>query len=254
MTARIVVAIGSLVAGLSTSACLKFYDVPVEIPVQAKIDVTRFQRVLVAGFLAGGARAIDPNTETARLLRSQLRTKQELRVIDAEVMSLVDEVDRKRGTPPAGTAPSSEPRIRNEADLKEYENIFSDAEFWKQVAQDYDNPLIVTGSILFIEVSKSGMVTRPQAFVDPLSGQESYRSVQEYSDLKGYALTPKFVFIDGRTGSELYSETYHEEALYPTGQNTPALSSYFELMDKLLPSFLNTLSTQKIRGSRTLLK
>ena len=38
----------------------------------------------------------------------------------------------------------------------------------------------------------------------------------------------------GRTGAQLYSETYHEEALYPSTQNTPALSSYFELMDKVL--------------------
>ena len=37
-------------------------------------------------------------------------------------------------------------------------------------------------------------------------------------------------------------------------QNTPALSSYFELMDKLIPSFLNALSTQKVRGVRVLLK
>jgi hypothetical protein len=36
--------------------------------------------------------------------------------------------------------------------------------------------------------------------------------------------------------------------------NTPALSSYFELMDKLIPSFLNALSTQKVRGTRILLK
>ena len=72
--------------------------------------------------------------------------------------------------------------------------------------------------------------------------------------MKGYSLTPKFVFIDGRTGEQLYTESFHEEALYPEGQNTPALSSYFELMDKLLPGFLNTLSTQKIRGTRILLK
>ena len=78
-------------------------------------------------------------------------------------------------------------------------------------------------------------------------GLEEYRSVRTYTDMKGYALAPKFVFIDGRTGAQLYSETYHEEALYPSTQNTPALSSYFELMDKVLPSFLNTLSSQKIR-------
>ena len=52
----------------------------------------------------------------------------------------------------------------------------------------------------------------------------------------------------------LYSESFHEEALYQESQTTPALSSYFELMDKLLPGFLNTLSSQKIRGTRILLK
>src|SRR5690606_29912801 len=85
-------------------------------------------------------------------------------------------------------------------------------------------------------------------------GLEEYRTVREYTDMRGFALSPTFVFIDGRTGARLYSEAYHEEALYPAGQNTPALSSYFELMDKVLPSFLNTLSTQKIRGTRVLLK
>jgi hypothetical protein len=251
MIARTAAAIASLSLVLTSAACVHFYEVPVEVPIQAKIDITRFQRVLIAGFLAGGVRTIDPNTETARLLRSQLRSKQDLRVIDSDVVSLADEFDKRRNAP--ATAANGEPKIKNEADLKTYEPIFADAEFWKQLGQEYDNPLIVTGSVLFTEVSKSGMVTRPQSYVDP-QGVEQYRSVLQYSDLKGFALTPKFVFIDGRTGAELYSETYHEETLYPAGQNTPALSSYFELMDKLLPSFLNTLSTQKIRGSRTLLK
>ena len=57
-----------------------------------------------------------------------------------------------------------------------------------------------------------------------------------------------------RTGEQLFSEAFSEETYYPTTQNTPALSSYFELMDKLLPGFLNTLSTQKIRGTRFLIK
>ena len=45
-----------------------------------------------------------------------------------------------------------------------------------------------------------------------------------------------------------------EEILYNAQQNTPALSSYFELMDKVIPMFLGTLSTQKIRGTRVLLR
>jgi hypothetical protein len=251
MIGRTAVAIASFSVALVSGACASYYEVPVEIPIQAKIDVTRFERVLVAGFLAGGTRTIDPNTETARLLRSQLRNRQDMRVIEADVIALADEVDRLQNRPPID--PKGEPRIKTDADLKFYEAIFNDVEYWKRLAQEFDNPLIVTGSVMFTEVSKSGMVTRPQMYVDP-QGIEQYRSVPQYADLKGFALTPRFVFIDGRTGTEIYSETYHEEALYPTGQNTPALSSYFELMDKLLPSVLNTLSTQRIRGSRTLLK
>jgi hypothetical protein len=75
-----------------------------------------------------------------------------------------------------------------------------------------------------------------------------------YQEKKGFTLQPKLIYIDGRTGAVLYSETLREEVLYPSQTNTPALSSYFELMDKLIPSFLNTLSTQKIRGTRVLVK
>ena len=111
----------------------------------------------------------------------------------------------------------------------------------------------MTGSVLFTEVQRSGMVSRPRQYTDQM-GRIQYEERREYANQRGYALTPKFVFIDGRTGAQLYSESFHEEALYSEGQNTPALSSYFELMDKMLPGFLNTLSTQKIRGTRFLVK
>jgi hypothetical protein len=71
---------------------------------------------------------------------------------------------------------------------------------------------------------------------------------------KGFMLRPKFVFIDGRTGATIYSETRREEVLYNASQETPALSSYFELMDRIVPDFLGALSTQKIKGTRVLIK
>ena len=52
----------------------------------------------------------------------------------------------------------------------------------------------------------------------------------------------------------LHSENFREEILYNANQTTPALSSYFELMDRLIPSFLSTLSSQKIKGTRILLQ
>ena len=71
---------------------------------------------------------------------------------------------------------------------------------------------------------------------------------------KGFILQPKFVFIDGRTGATIYSESRREEILYNAQQNTPALSSYFELMDRIVPDFLGALSSQRIKGTRVLLK
>ncbi|HVT48246.1 MAG TPA: hypothetical protein VHD57_10700 [Vicinamibacterales bacterium] len=242
---------------LAAAGCASFVEIPVEIPIQSKFDVSAFQRVLIAGFLPAGSKSIDPNTETARLLRSQLRSKQDLRVIDSDAISLVDAVNQQRTG--AGTAAPSTPGAAKAAVLPDaqtlasYQGIFKDAGFWKKIGDEYDHPLIVTGSVVFDEITKSGEVSRPQAYRDA-EGHEQYRSVRQVQNMKGYSLSPTFIFIDGRTGEQLYTETYHEEALYPPDQNTPALSSYFELMDKLLPSFLNTLSTQKIRGTRVLLK
>jgi len=264
------VAVASVGLVIGASGCVSFYEIPVEIPLQAKIDVANFQRVLVFGFLSGGSNAIDPNTETARLLRSQLRSKQDLKVIDSDVVSLIDEVDRQRGTGPAPGATSApkpagapgepstpgaknEPRIKTDKDLQEYQSIFDDKDYWKAIGERYQSPLIITGTVMFTEMSKSGMVSRPQQYIDS-TGITRYQEVHEWADLKGYALDSKFIFIDGRTGEQLYTEPVHEESLYPSTQSTPALSSYFELMDKVLPSFLNTLSTQKIRGTRILIK
>jgi hypothetical protein len=253
MTARIAAALVSGSVALGLIGCTGLYEIPVETPIQAKIDVSNFQRVLVAGFVGGGSKTVDTNTETARLLRSQLRSKQNLRVIDADALSLTEEVDKRLGRLPTTAKPGDEPEIKDEKDLASYEAIFTDTAFWKNIGDQYQGPLIVTGSIVFNEISRSGVVSQPVSRIDQ-DGREQYQTVRTFSDLKGFAISPKFIFIDGRTGAQLHTESYNEESLYPTTQNTPALSSYFELMDKLLPSFLNTMSSQRIRGSRVLLK
>src|SRR3970040_1550482 len=89
MIARPVRALSSLVAVLLAVACTNSFEIPIETPIRPKLEVAAFQRVLVAGFIAGGTEDVDGNLETTRLLRSQLRTKSELRVIDAGVLPLV---------------------------------------------------------------------------------------------------------------------------------------------------------------------
>lgn len=251
MTVRSAAAIASLSLALAVSAaCVSFYEIGIETPINAKLDTTPFQRVLVLGFVSGGSKDVDVNSETVRLLRSQLRTKSNLKVIDSDVVSLVDVVDKMKGN--VGNQPEAG-AVKSEEDLENYESIFADVAYWKKLGEEYQNPLIVTGVVYFSDINKSGIVERPTETYDAL-GKRTVVSVRQWMDRKGYAIAPKFIFIDGRTGAQLYSDSYREETLYSSTQNTPALSSYFELMDRLVPGFLNTLSSQKIKSTRILLK
>ena len=318
-------ALASLIVLIAAAGCASFYEIPIETPIQPKMDVTPFTRVLVAGFIGGGTDDVDANLETVRLLRSQLRSKSTLRVIEAEVLPLEEIARDQAKAAPAGGGPSPsgnsspssdsassgsassgsassagsagtpidiapvEPlsasgsaasaqspaptpappegqqapappagvqddgKIRNEKDLERYQAIFNDAEFWKKLGEEHQNPLIVTGTVLFTNTQTSGFVTTNREIIDPL-GRRVVQPYRVYMERKGFIIEPRFIFIDGRTGNVLYSDRFHEEILYPAQQNTPALSSYFELMDRLIPSFLGSLSTQRIRGTRVLLK
>src|SRR4029450_2520519 len=91
MTApRNVAAVASILVLCAAIGGTNFYEIPIETPIQPKMDVTPFTRVLVAGFISGGTDDVDGNLETVRLLRSQLRSKSNLRVIEAEVLPLAD--------------------------------------------------------------------------------------------------------------------------------------------------------------------
>ena len=258
MTARTALRIASSVSvAIVLAGCTTFYEVPIETPIQPKLDVSSFQRVLIAGFISGGSDEVDANLETVRLLRSQLRTKSQLRVIEADVLPLTSVAnDQPRGDEGTQTAdgPAALPeRIRDEKDLQSYERVFANVDYWKRIGEEFQNPLIVTGTVLFVPHQRSGFVTSEREVYDRF-GRRSVVPVRTYMERKGFILRPKFVFIDGRTGTTLYAESYREEILYNAQQNTPALSSYFELMDRLVPSFLSTLSSQKIKGTRVLLK
>jgi hypothetical protein len=244
------------------AGCTSYFEIPIETPIQPKLDVGAFQRVLVAGFIAGGDDEVDANLETVRLLRSQLRQKGSLRVIEAEALPLA-ELAAQQGEPapsqpssPADTGQAQEsqlPPIKEEKDLEPYERIFHNVEYWKKVGEEHQQPLIVTGTVLFRPQSSSGFVQREQEVYDSF-GRRRVVPQRVYMERKGFILRPTFIFIDGRTGETLHSETFREEILYNQNTQTPALSSYFELMDRLLPTFLNAMSAQKIRGTRVLLK
>ena len=252
------------------TGCTTFYDIPIETPLTPKLDISKFQRVLIAGFVSGGSEDVDANLETARLLRSQLRRNSELQVIDAEVLPLLEIAAEQAGpnTRLAGDAipdgfasarvdepddPVEDAESMSEEELEAFETIFANVGFWRDLGEEHQNPLILTGTVYFSPHAQSGMVTREREVYDSF-GRRRTVPVRTYRDRRGFVLSPKFIFIDGGTGTTVYTERHREEILYDITQNTPALSSYFELMDRLLPSVLGAFSTQSIKGTRTLLR
>jgi len=282
-------AAAAALAAIAVACGTDSFEIPIETPIQPKLDVSAFQRVLVAGFVAGGSEDVDANQETVRLLRSQLRTKSSLKVVEAEILPLMaiaqdqskasGEEANGNGNDHGNTSPQTvggadrggagvsgqqqAPQVQNvqalpahikeEKDLEPYERLFANTAYWKRIGEEYQNPLIVTGTVLFTPHSRSGFVQREVEQYDAF-GRRRVVPVRAYVDRKGFILRPKFIFIDGRTGATMYQESHREEILYNANQDTPALSSFFELMDRIVPDFLSALSSQKIKGTRVLLK
>src|SRR5438270_8035306 len=112
---QLVLAIAAAPIAAFTLACgTDYFEIPIETPIQPKLDVSAFQRVLVAGFVAGGTEDVDANQETVRLLRSQLRTKSSLKVIDADIMPLVD-IAQEQSRSAAPEEPAAPARENNPA-------------------------------------------------------------------------------------------------------------------------------------------
>ena len=66
-----------------------------ETPLQSKLDVSSFRRVLIAGFATDLVEAdVDLSAETSRLLQNQLRNTARLQVIEPDLPPLQDAIDK----------------------------------------------------------------------------------------------------------------------------------------------------------------
>ena len=205
------------------SSCAPNHTVPVDRQIYSTIDILPFQRVFVAGFVVGGSNAIDTNVETVRLLRGQLRSQSHLQVIESDPLEL------------------SEP------------DAASDVEYWRRIGEEFQEPLIVTGTAVFKPVSRA----RSSLQVAELSSTSLRRRempTRVYIQQSGYQLRLNVAFIDGRTGVMMRTETMQEEVLYGAEQQVPALSGYFDLMNRIVPKFLATVVDHRVEGTRVLLR
>ena len=254
--------LGAVLAS-ALSACTSYYEVPIEVPIDAKLDVSEYNRILVASFTTQTNERLDLDSETVRLLRNQLRMRSSLQVLDAEVDPLGDfseETLEELGILEEFRELEEQARAEGEEEISQQEwidleqdKLLEDEDYWRQLGEEYQNPLIVTGKLRFGSESRSGFTRRDRYVRDTFNRPQLQRS-QQFQERTGYTLNAEFYFIDGETGRMIHRERFTEEVIYGRDEQTSALSSYFELMDRLLPNFLSILSPQTFRGTRILLK
>jgi hypothetical protein len=236
-----------VLAALAAFACSSVLEVPVETPLQSKLDVSAFRRILIAGFVTDLETSdVDLSAETSRLLQNQLRSNTRLQVL---------EPDRPPLAPcgPSGSRSASEQVLEGRPGVSPRGGQgAAGRQYWRKLGE-VPSPLIVTGRLGFEEQNRSGFQTEERVVRDSGNRPRLVRG-NRYLERKGYALSADFYFLDGRTGQLLHKEKFTEEVLYGEEQKISPLSSYFELMDRLLPNFLGVISPQKIRGTRVLLR
>ena len=243
---RLVVAAAVVAAG-----CSSMLEVPVDTPLQSKLDVSGFRRILIAGFVTDLEDSdVDLSAETSRLLQNQLRSNTQLQVLEPDRPPLQSALEVALEKIGEGGSYSSDEKVqfRLEAD-----RLLQDPEFWRKMGEEYQQPLIVAGKLDFESQNRSGFQP-DERVVRSSSGQPSLVRSSRFMERKGYVLSADFYFIDSKTGELLHKERFSEEVLYAEDQRISPLSSYFELMDRLLPNFLGVLTPQRIRGTRVLLR
>lgn len=105
------------------------------------------------------------------------------------------------------------------------ENVLADVPFWRRLGEEYREPLILTGSVVFKPVGSQ--------YEERSTGR---RTVGVWRP--GFSLELRLVFISGRTGEVLDSVSLGPLTAHAPDGRTSVLALYFQLMDRLRPSLL----------------
>ena len=241
----------ALLFAVLVSGCASFVEVPVETPLQSKLDVSRFRRILIAGFVTDLQDVdVDLSAETSRLLQNQLRSNTRIQVLEPDRPPLQDALDNILARLDEEGSYVSEEK---EQYALEADRLLEDPEFWRKMGEEYQQPLIVTGRLGFQGQNRSGFQPEERVVRDTGGSPRLVRG-NRYAERKGFTLSAELYFIDSKTGELIHKERFTEEVLYGERQRVSPLSSYFELMDRLLPNFLGVITPQRIRGTRVLLR
>src|SRR5512135_1455502 len=178
---------------LLAAGCASMVEVPVETPLQSKLDVSTFRRILIAGFVTNlEPSELDLSAETSRLLQNQLRSNTKLQVLEPDrppLQRALEGVLEKLGEQGRYNKEEKQ-QFRLEAD-----KLLQDPEYWRRLGEEYQQPLVVTGKLGFEAQDRSGFQPEQRVVRRATDGRPTLIQGNRYAERKGFSLNADFFFI-----------------------------------------------------------
>lgn len=176
-----------------------------------RLDVSKYESLLVASFKPEESDLLDVNRELTRYLRRQITKDSSLTVREV--------------VPP--------PAIPEQT----IDDLIANAEFWRHLGREYDADLVVSGVVNFSRRETSGF--RNVDTISRTTGQKvrETRFVEE----EEFTHSLQILFMDGRTGELLYRDRIERTARFP-GTTNDALTVFYGLVEAIARDVLAVVS------------
>jgi hypothetical protein len=220
--------VASVALAIAIAGCATPRGAEVRLPAVQNAGYKGFHRVLVAGFVARGIHDVDVNQETALLLRMRLRSGAAMGVIETAPFDLGNRVGVSH-MPARSSGETSRACTDARTEIEpECHPVFGERDVWRRIGEEYGEPLIVTGVVVFQAVA-------------PRSHERAIGRRTARVWLPGFRLRFHLIVISGRTGEIIDSVALRPVTAHAASPREGALTLYFRLMDRMAPSILATL-------------
>ncbi|UCF67296.1 MAG: hypothetical protein JSV80_16215 [Acidobacteriota bacterium] len=195
-------AVALLFAAAPVADAGSWNQVPIELPLPAKLDTDPGESLLVARFRATDHDWIDVGLEISRWMRRQLARTTALDVLDV----------------PPPPIPEQRPAQLAVNDV-----------FWRRLGNDFQADLIVAGVASYQIDDRSGYVT--EDVISNITGQTVRQS--RFAEMTGFRLRVEIFFLKGDNGALLHNDVWQEETVRGEGNIREHLEVLFELLESM---------------------
>lgn len=184
----------------------------------------KYRSVYVAGFAPVQEDAHNLNFETTEYLRSELRKHSLYEVIPLEELALPQDED-------------------------EFYDLIEDEEFWRRLGSKVGADLLIYGRVNFYSEPADGFY--PYEYRDYRTGD--YRTAQLLIQRTAFTVELDLYFHNSATGELIHEENFGQTIVF-RGRLDLTLQAFFDVMNRILPRFMDILVPREHDAIRFLLK